>query len=58
MDRWEGNASAAVKAELILKGTLVPIQEDTDLPIYIPVKKISKKLRCPVCKYVPLIIYI
>lgn len=51
MDRWEGNASAAVKAELILKGTLVPIQEDTDLPIYIPVKKISKKLRCPVCKY-------
>lgn len=50
MDRWDKSAPAPEKAEIILKANLVPIQEDTDLPIYIPVKKISKQIRCPICK--------
>ncbi|KAI6648965.1 E3 ubiquitin-protein ligase COP1-like [Oopsacas minuta] len=51
MDRWESSGPPPEKAELILKANLVPIQEDTDLPIYIPVKNISKQIRCPICKY-------
>ena len=52
MDRWESSGPPPQKAEIILNAILVPIQEDTDLPIYIPVKKISKQIRCPVCKLV------
>lgn len=36
----------------ILKAVLVPMRSDSDLPLYIPIKEVLKKLKCSICKLV------